>query len=73
MPLVNIKNFPSRPFAEMARATLEEEGIRSWIRSPDIGILGMTGHPVPQGADLYVDAEDADRARDIVSALFGDV
>ena len=57
----------------MASETLEAEGIRSWIRSPDIAIVGVIGHPVPQGADLYIDEDDVAKARDIVSALFGDV
>jgi hypothetical protein len=73
MPLVKIKNFPSRMFAEMARETLEKEGIPAWIRSPDIGILAASGWPVPQGADLYVEAEHAGRAAEVVADLFGDV
>ena len=73
MPLVRIKNFPSRMFAEMASVTLEQEGIASWIRSPDIGILGTTRDPVPQGADLYVEEEHAMQAGEIISALFGDL
>jgi len=73
MPLVKIKNFPSRTFAEMASETLKGEGISSWIQSPDIGILAVRGGPVPQGADLYVDEEHAVRARELVSALFGDL
>src|SRR5262249_16898586 len=73
MPLVKIKNFPSRMFAEMARQTLEQEGVLSWIRSPDLGILGTARDPVPQGADLYVGEEDAMQARELILALFGDV
>jgi hypothetical protein len=73
MPLVKIKNFPSRMFAQMASETLEQEGIPCWIRSPDIGILGTTRDAVPQGADLYVEEEHAADAREIVAALFGDL
>ena len=72
MPLVRVKNFPSRAFAELASETLRKEGILCWIISPDIAMLGgMPGGRVPQGADLYVDDEDAEQARELVSALFG--
>jgi hypothetical protein len=75
MPMVNVKNFPSRMYAELARETLKKEGIPSMIQCPDIGIFGglATGHPLPQGADLYVDEEHARRARELLSALFGDL
>jgi hypothetical protein len=73
MPLVKVKNFPNRMFAEMARETLRQEGVPSWIRSPDIGILGTTRDAVPQGADLYVEEEHATQARELISALFGNL
>ena len=61
MPLVRVKNFPSRAFAELASETLRKEGILCWIISPDIAMLGgMPGGRVPQGADLYVDELYAD-------------
>jgi hypothetical protein len=71
LPLVKVKYFPSRMIAEMASETLEHEGIPS-------GVVEAPGWPLPQGADslgadLYVDAEDAARAQEIMSALFGDV
>ena len=68
-----VKNFPRRMFAEMAGEALEKEGIPSWIQSPDIGILGVRGGAVPQGADLHVKDEHAERARELLSALFRDL
>jgi len=54
------------------RQRLRKEGILCWIISPDLAMLGgMPGGRVPQGADLYVDDEDAEQARELVSALFG--
>jgi len=73
MPLTKIKNFPNRAFAELASNRLDNQGILSWIRSPDIGIIGPSGWAVPQGADLYVEEEDAAEARRLISVLFGDI
>jgi hypothetical protein len=73
MPLTKIKNFPNRAFAELASNRLDSQGILSWIRSPDIGILGPSGWAVPQGADLYVEEENAAEARRLISVLFGDI
>jgi hypothetical protein len=70
--VVKVKNFPSRTIADLASDILKKEGIRSWVSSLDVAILGVPGNPVPQGADLYVDEEDAERARELVYALFGD-
>ncbi len=67
MGLVKIKNFPDRTFAERARQTLEEEGIESVIQSIDAGILGAG---LPQGADLYVEEQHAERARELLNDLF---
>ena len=61
-----VKNFPHRMFAEMASKALEKEGIPSVI-------FGACGYSDPQGADLHVKDEHAERARQIVSALFGDL
>jgi len=62
MPLLKLKNFPSRIFAEQAQQILECEGIPSVIFSPDVGITGTAGAAIPQGVDLYVPAEFAERA-----------
>jgi hypothetical protein len=69
--LLKIKNFPNRMFAEQARQTLEHEGIVAVIQSPDVGVLGAgAAAGLPQGADVYVHEEDAQRAADILSALY---
>jgi hypothetical protein len=69
--LIKIKNFPNRAYAEHAKQQLEQEDIPSVIQSPDMGILGAGGTGgLPQGADLYVPDEYADRAHQILIALF---
>ena len=64
VPFANVKHFPNRMIAEMARETLEHQGIPS-------GVVEASAWPV-LGADLYVDVDDAARAREIISAMFGD-
>jgi hypothetical protein len=69
--MVMVKNFPSRVFAEEAQQTLEAEGIPSMLQSPDIGILGAGGSSsLPQGVDLLVPEEFAEKAHQILTALF---
>jgi len=71
MPLVKIKNFPDRIFAERAQQTLETENIPSIIQSPDAGIVGAGGvSGMSHGADLYVEREDAARAAELLESLF---
>ncbi|MEW6573809.1 MAG: DUF2007 domain-containing protein [Bacillota bacterium] len=70
MPLVKLKNFPSRIFAEQAQQILEREGIPSVIFSADVGITGTPGAVIPQGVDLYVPEEHAEQAYNLVFALF---
>ncbi len=71
MALVKIRNFPDRMFAERAQQTLQEEDIPSIIHSPDAGITGAGGiWAGPQGADLYVEEEYVERARELLESLF---
>ncbi|HTR98765.1 MAG TPA: DUF2007 domain-containing protein [Bacteroidota bacterium] len=71
MDIVKVKNFPDRMYAERARQTLDVEGIPSIIQSLDAGILGAGGAVgLPQGADLYVPGEYADRARELLNDVF---
>ena len=71
MALIKLKNFPDRIFAERAQQTLAHEEIGSIIQSPDAGIVGAGGiWGGPQGADLYVDGENLERAREILESLF---
>ena len=65
--LAKVKNFPNRMVAEMASEILEHEGIPS-------GVVEAAGWLVPHGGvNLYVDVDDAARAREIISARFGDL
>jgi len=71
MDIVKVKNFPDRMYAERARQTLDVEGIPSIIQSLDAGILGAGGAVgLPQGADLYVPGEYAERARELLNDVF---
>jgi hypothetical protein len=71
MDLVLVKNFPDRMYAERARQTLDVEQIPSIIQSVDVGFLGAGGAMgLPAGADLYVPAEFADRAREVLNDVF---
>jgi hypothetical protein len=73
MSLSKVKNFPNRMFAEQAQQILEREGIPSVILSPDVGITGTSGAVIPQGVDLYVPEELAEKARQLVWALFNGI
>ena len=74
MKLVKVKNFPDRMYAERARQSLDAEGIPSIIQSVDAGFLGAGGaFGLPQGADLYVPAEDVRRASELINDIFDGV
>jgi hypothetical protein len=71
MNIVKVKNFPDRMYAERARQSLDEEGIPSLIQSSDIGFLGAGGAAgMPSGADIFVAADMAERAKEILNELF---
>jgi hypothetical protein len=67
--MVKVKNFPNRAFAELAQQALADEGIPSTVNAMDLSVMS----PVPQGADLWVPEEFAERATTFVEELFGDV
>ena len=73
MKLIKIKNFPDRLTADQAQQRLKEEGIESVIQSLDVGVIGSFGGALPQGADIYVREEEAERARNIMKEFFGEV
>jgi hypothetical protein len=63
-----LKAFTDRTEAEMARGFLEAEGITAAIAADDLGSEGpgMTfGKPI----DLVVEAEDVDRARELLDEI----
>ncbi len=74
MSMVKVKNFPNRIFAEQAQQSLDKEGIPSMLQSPDMGILGAgSSGSLPQGVDLYVDEEYAEKAQQILTTLFDSI
>lgn len=67
--VVPVARFNLRHEAEIARGFLEEAGIESFVRADDGG--GAFGVPLSYTldsfAEIFVSAEDADRARAILS------
>ncbi len=68
--LVEIARFSSRLEAESLGHALDQYGIPFLVRSDDVGIYGpgMTGWS-PQGASLWVAADEADEVRDLLSCV----
>lgn len=65
-----VKNFPNRGFAEQAKDILEKQNIGCVLKSPDIGILGISSTATLNGWDLYVEEKDCAKAIHILNALF---
>jgi hypothetical protein len=63
--IVLVKNFPSRALAEAGLAFLQSEKVEAILQGSDIAGTGM-----PQGFDLYVQAKDVDRARNMLERLY---
>lgn len=75
MNLVLIKNFPNGMYAEMAKQSLEHEGIPCVLKVTGGGILhhhsaGGTWPFTGQGVDLYVPEEFAEKAEELVRAIY---
>jgi|GEM_PF-2486044 len=64
-PVVLVKNFPIRALAEAAQAFLKERGIEAIVQGSDIAGTGM-----PQGFDLYVQAQDSNTAHELLEMLY---
>ena len=60
--LVIVETFRSVADAQIAKGILDEAGIESMIRSDNAG--GM--YPALDGAELFVRAEDLDRATEVL-------
>ena len=71
---VEVKNFPSRLFAEQAKELLENNGIVSMIKGDDIGIIGsgVYGTSWPHGISLYVLEEDFEKSKSLIESFYGD-
>jgi hypothetical protein len=65
-----VKNFPNRAFAEQARDILAQQNIGCVLKTPDVGILGNASSATFNGVDLYVSAEDFDKAVRLLNAMF---
>jgi hypothetical protein len=68
-----VKNFPNRAFAEQAKDILEKQDIGCVLKSPDIGILGISSTATFNGVDLYVDERDFEKAQQALNALFNGI
>ncbi len=65
-----VKNFPNRGFAEQAKDILQKQNIGCVLKSPDIGILGVSSTATYNGVDLYVEEGNYEKAMHILNALF---
>jgi hypothetical protein len=70
---VEVKNFPSRLFAEQAKEILGNNGIISIIKGEDIGIVGPGvgyGTSWPHGISLWVLEDDYEDAKNLIETFF---
>ena len=61
--LVCVGNYPNRPEAELAKAILEEHGIRAMIHADDAGGMHLELQFTGGGVRLFVTEENAEAAR----------
>ena len=67
-----VKNFPSRVSAEQAQTYLRGYDIESLIQAPDT-MFGASGGDFVQGADLYVQENDFERAHELIYNTFNGI
>ena len=67
---VCIVNYPTRELAALAHGILEGEGIKSAILADDFG--GMQPWLAAHGVRLFVAADDAERAREVLAAMMAE-
>ncbi|MBI5027213.1 MAG: DUF2007 domain-containing protein [Nitrospirae bacterium] len=73
---VQVKNFPSRLFAEQAKELLENNGIISIIKGEDIGMVGPGvgfGTSWPHGINLWVPEDDYQDAKILIETFFNNI
>ncbi len=71
--VVLIKNFPNRLFAEQAKEVLDNNQIYCVLKSVDVGILGTSTSSLNQGVNLYVEEHNAQKALDLLNALYNGI
>ena len=69
---VELHKLGSPAEAEMVHAIFSNNGIRSVIKSGGADMLSPLLSATSEGATVFVDERDADRAREVYNALFGD-
>jgi hypothetical protein len=62
------KNFPMRPLAEAGQELLEQENIPCILQSTDRAGAGTGG-----GCDIYVRAQDLERAMELLETFFDSI
>ena len=77
MSSVFVKNFPNEMYAQMAKETLQKEGIVCMIKGSGGGVgpvvfqnVGGKWPVVGMGVDIYVPEEDFDRAKELLEAIY---
>lgn len=66
--LVRVAIVPNEPAADMLCALLRTEGIRCMRRVTDVGAGALDGVAPIGGREVLVNAEDAERARELLAA-----
>lgn len=67
--LITVATYINHPEADVARSALEAAGIDVLVQSDDCG--GLRPHLWLGGIQLLVRAEDADRAREVLTSVAG--
>lgn len=67
---VCVESYSTRQLADLAHGILESEGVRSTIVADDFG--GLQPWLAAHGVRLFVAADDAERAREILAALMAE-
>jgi hypothetical protein len=77
MSMICVKNFPNGMYAEMAKQLLDTEGIPCVLKGAGGGLgpvvlynAGGTWPVVGPGVDVYVPEEYAERAEELLRAIY---
>jgi hypothetical protein len=70
---VPLRTLPSRMYAQMLKESLEKAGIPALIKGEDIGImLGNFGTTSTVPVELWVPADEVDKAETIAAGMMGE-
>lgn len=71
---VPLRTVPSRVYAQMLKESLENEGIPAIIKGEDAGeMLGTLGTATTLPIEIWVPADEIDRAEEVANAMMGKI